>query len=125
MTSSSTQNIRDSKKKINNKRPESQLAKLPPSQYAIINKIMALTPQEIPYTDICTHMKDEGFSQSDIDLSLHQLVQEGYMSSFFDDGVFKYMATLDSEGRPSSLDHERKWDNFQFGLDQLDINLDD
>jgi len=125
MASSSTRNLKDSDKKINNKLPASQLAKLPPSQHAIIKKLTAQNPQEMPYNDICNQMKVDGFLQGDIDISLHQLVQEGYVSSFFDNGVFKYMATLDKDGRPSSRDHERLWDNFQFGLDQLDINLDD
>ena len=125
MASSSTRNIKDTNKKINNKLPASQLAKLPPSQYTIIKKLTTQTPQEMIYTDICTEMKAEGFSQSDIDVALHQLVHEGYVSSFFDDGIFKYMATLDKDGRTSNRDHERLWDNFQFGLDQLDINLDD
>ena len=125
MASSSTRNLKDSDKKINNKLPASQLAKLPPVQYAIINKLIAQNPQEMPYSEICAQLKSEGISQGDIDVSLHQLVQEGYVSSFFDNGVFKYMATLDKDGRPSSLDHERLWDTFQFGLDQLDINLDD
>ena len=125
MASSSTRNLKDSDKKINNKLPASQLAKLPPSQQAIIKKLTAQNPQEMAYSDICTQMKAEGVSQGDIDISLHQLVQEGYVSSFFDNGVFKYMATLDKDNRASSRDHERFWDNFQFGLDQLDINLDD
>lgn len=125
MASSSTRNLKDSDKKINNKLPASQLAKLPPVQYAIIKKLTAPNPPEMSYADICSQLKSEGNSQGDIDVSLHQLVQEGYVSSFFDDGVFKYMATLDKDGRPSSRDHERLWDNFQFGLDQLDINLDD
>ena len=125
MASSSTQNISKSNKKMNNKLPLSQLAKLPPTQHTIMKKIVTLNPQEIAYTDICTQLKAEGVAQGEIDTSLHQLVQEGYISSFFDNGVFKYMATVDGDGRPSSVDHEQRWDNFTFGLDQLDINLDD
>jgi hypothetical protein len=124
MASSSKGNLKDAKDKLDKRLPSSELANLPPGQYAIIKKLIAQEPNEMAYVDLCTHLKTDGFSQGDIDLALHQLVQNGYLSSFFDNGIFKYMATLDGNGQPSSRDHERMWDNFQFGLDQLDIDLD-
>lgn len=126
MASSSTGNLKDAKNKdkIQKQLPESELAKLPPNQYAIMKKLLANDPRELPYMEMCSALKTDGLSQSDIDLALHQLVQNGYVSSFFENGVFMYMVTLDSSGRPSSRDHERLWDNFAFGLDQLDIDLD-
>jgi len=124
MTSSSTGNLMELEDKSSKRIPSSELAKLPPNQYAIMKKIVAQTPQEMSYSEICDQIKQEGFTQSEVDMGLHQLVQTGYLNSFFEKAVIMYMATVDGKGRPSSRDHEQLWDNFQFGLDSLDIDLD-
>jgi hypothetical protein len=90
--------------------------------------VMLAEPREMPYRLLCDKMKnlDEGqrLTQSQVDGALYELVKQGYLSSFMENGDIVYLVQIASASRPSKRDEQRLWNRFEMGLDALEIDLD-
>lgn len=123
---SSTNNAREMRDKPDKISRISDLAHLPPNQYAIMN-ILA-EPRELAYQALCDAVfalpDDQRLTQSELDSTLYELVKLGYVTSFFENGHLNYMMQLSPNKHPSKRDEQRLWNKFDMGLEALDINLD-
>jgi hypothetical protein len=121
---SSTGNLREHPDK-----PEplnaAELSHLPPNQFALLSVL--LEPRELSYTALCAAVKAlpeaQRLTQSQIDGTLFELVKEGYLTSFMENGDVVYLLQLRPGKRPSKRDEQRLWNKFDLGLDGLDLDV--
>lgn len=89
---------------------------------------MLAEPREMPYRLLCDKMKnlaeEQRLTQSQVDGALYELVKQGYLSSFMENGDIVYLVQLTAANRPSKRDEQRLWNRFDMGLDALEMDLD-
>lgn len=122
---SSTGNIRDLRDKPERISSAAELNHLPPNQYTVMSVLIG--PREMAYTTLCETIQalpdNLRLTQSQIDGTLFELVKEGYLTSFMENGDVVYMVQLRAGQRPSKRDEQRLWNKFEMGLDELDIDM--
>jgi hypothetical protein len=122
---SSTGNLRDFRDKPEGISSAADLLHLPPNQYSVMS--LLITPREMAYSALCEAIKTlpepQRLTQAQLDGTLFELVKEGYLTSFMENGDVVYMVQLRKGKRPSKRDEQRLWNKFDMGLDELDLNL--
>lgn len=120
---SSTNNFREYRDKSEQ---SSDYAQLPTNQAAILT--MLAEPREMPYQVLCDKIKslpeDQRLTQSQVDGALYELVKQGYLSSFMENGDIVYLMQHTPNKRPSKRDEQSLWNRFDIGLDALELDID-
>ncbi len=79
------------------------LTELPMPHRAIIEAL--ITPRELSYDAICTSITTQHtHTRSEVDNALFELVQQAYLSSFFENGEVYYYLEYDLDTKPDKHD---------------------
>jgi predicted transcriptional regulator len=95
--------------------PENPFTHLPPLQALVMQLLWQ--PREMGYAALCTTLLAQNLVQGQIDVTLYELVKQGYLATSMESGELAYVVQVNHQLRPSKRDEQKLWSQLDVGFE--------